>query len=71
LEGPNGEVLQVEALFSRGLPGQRRRSVNAIVARAPAGAKLSRLRLDLSGEDGREAAYDLEERSKTWHQTNP
>jgi hypothetical protein len=63
LEGPNGEVLQVEALLSKVLPvGQRHRTVNVIVARAPAGAKLSRLRLDLSGEDGRVAqteAVDL------------
>ena len=63
LEGPNGEVLQVEALLSKVLPvGRRHLTVNVIVARAPAGAKLSRLRLDLSGEDGRVAqteAVDL------------
>jgi hypothetical protein len=58
LEGPNGEVLQVEALLSRELPAGQHRSVNVIVARAPVGAKLSRLRLDLSGEDGRVAQTD-------------
>jgi hypothetical protein len=60
LEGPGGVVLRVEALY----PGEHadHRSVNVIVARAPVGAKLSRLKLDLSGEDGRVAqaeAVDL------------
>src|SRR4051812_21987197 len=60
LEGPDGVVLPVEALFSREQPNQR--SVSVIVARAPVGAKLSRLKLDLSGEDGHVAqaeAVDL------------
>lgn len=53
LEGPNGEVLQVEALYPGELPDHR--SVNVIVARVPVGVKLARLKLDLSGEDGRVA----------------
>jgi hypothetical protein len=57
LEGPNGELLQVDALFSREAPD--RRSVNVIVARAPVGTRLSRLRLDLTGEDGRVAQAEV------------
>jgi len=57
LEGPNGELLQVDALRSGELPDHW--SVSVIVARAPAGAKLSNLRLDLSGEDGRVAQAEV------------
>jgi len=50
---PSGVVLHVEALRSGALPDER--AFNVVVVRAPPGAKLSTLRLDLSGEDGRVA----------------
>lgn len=53
LEGPNGEVLRVIALTFDAL--QDRWSVNVIVADAPLGVKVSKLKLHLTGQDGRVA----------------
>lgn len=57
LEGPGGVVLPVEALHLGTGPAQR--TVNVIVARASAGKKLLRLKLDLTGEDGRVAQAEV------------
>jgi hypothetical protein len=59
LEGPDGAVLQVEALRSRTLRASW--TVNVIVAKAAPGAKLSKLRLHLSGEDGRVVQVEAED----------
>jgi len=53
LEGPKGEALRVIALHSSTVGD--RRSVNVIVAEAPPGTKLSKLKLHLTGQDGRVA----------------
>jgi hypothetical protein len=57
LATPGGVVLQVQALHSSERKDQR--AVNVIVAKAPQGAKLPTLKLDLSGEDGRVAQAEV------------
>lgn len=60
LEGPDREVLQVTALRSNAIKYLKSPiSVNVITAKAPPGSKLSRLKLDLSGEDGRVAQAEV------------
>jgi len=60
LEGPGREVLQTRALRSNAVNTLKGPiAVNVITAKAPPGAKLSRLKLDLSGEDGRVAQVEV------------
>jgi len=56
---PGGVVLQVQALRSSEMKDQR--AINVIVAKAPPGARLQTLTLDLSGEDGRVAQTEAGE----------
>jgi len=53
LEGSKDELLSITALRFKGQKGGG--SINVIVAEAPPGTKFSRLKLHLTGEDGRVA----------------
>lgn len=56
LESPGGELLEIEALHSGKL---NQWSVNVIVAKLPEGASITKLRLDMTGTDGRVAQAEV------------
>jgi hypothetical protein len=56
LEGPNGDILRVTALRSR--KGGWSWDINIIVAEAPPGMEVPKIKLNLMSEDGRAAQLE-------------